>query len=39
MDLDWMVHQCCILTIASATEIVSGIENVQKSGLSVRTYT
>ncbi len=33
--LDWMVRQCYLLMIASATEIVNGVENLWKSGPSV----
>ncbi len=31
-DPDWRVHQCYLLLIAAATEIVSGIENLWRSG-------
>jgi hypothetical protein len=31
-DLDWKVCKCCLLIIASATEIVSGIKNSWFSG-------
>jgi len=31
-DPDWKVQQCYLLLIASATEIVSGVENFWKQG-------
>jgi hypothetical protein len=34
-DPDWMVRQCYSLMIASATEVVNGIDNLWKSGSSV----
>ena len=34
-DPDWMVRQCYLLMIASATEVVNGIDNLWKSGPSV----
>ncbi len=38
-DPDWKVRQCYILLIASATEIVSGVENLWKSGPSAGRHT
>jgi len=34
-DPDWMLRQCNLLMIASATEVVNGIDNLWKSGPSV----
>ncbi len=34
-DPDWLVKQCYLLIIASATEIVNGIDNLWKAGPSV----
>jgi len=38
-DPDWKVRQCYMLLIASATEIVSGVENLWKSGPSAGWHT
>ena len=38
-DPDWKVRQCYMLLIASATEIVSGVENLWKSGPSAGHHT
>jgi hypothetical protein len=38
-DPDWKVRQCYMLIIASATEIVSGIDNLWKSGPSAGRHT
>ena len=38
-DPDWKVRQCYILLIASATESVSGVENLWKSGPSAGHHT
>jgi hypothetical protein len=38
-DPDWKVRQCYMLLIASATEIVSGVENIWKSGPSAGHHT
>ena len=35
LDPDWKVRQCCLLLIASATEIVCGVDNLWKSGPSL----
>jgi len=34
-DPNWMVRQCYLLMIASATEVVHGVENLWKSGPSI----
>jgi hypothetical protein len=38
-DPYWMVRQCYLLIIASATEIVSGIDNLWKAGPSTGRHT
>jgi len=38
-DPDWKVQQCYLLLIASATEIVSGVENLWKQGPSAGRHT
>jgi hypothetical protein len=38
-DPDWKVRQCYLLLIASATEIVCGVENLWKSGPSAGRHT
>jgi hypothetical protein len=34
-DPDWMVRQCYLLMIASATEVVNGVDNLWRTGPSI----